>query len=450
MTRLRWRCRRPSRPIRNSGMRASTWRRSHSCGRTGRRRGSVSTLCSRETRLSLQGEAAQLIQYKILLTYLLQGNENMVDSILAKFELSPDTPAANYSRVAIALQHKNEKEATDLLATAEKNFSPQLNKLFAESLYEVGWLQKPVGQTRAALELTSAADRAAKGKALATEKYEQAEQAGPARRRPWRARGRRAPRGSRRGTATSRTTRRPPAPPPSAESPRGHPWRLRLPTGPKPKPRIAGISPAPLRCARMRSRTILAILLVAVVNAAGCGGSDHKTVNPEAMLDAAAAHPITSAQTDIDLRLQPRGVSQLPGPLGVRLSGPYVSGGGRQIPKFDWRLNASAVGFPVGGHVVSSGTNVYLTLYGDKYEVGSEAVAAANERIAASPAVHPRSWFGRARVDGQGHEGWHRLRADLRSAARRCRGARPRATRCQPRVVRDPFGVGNGKGVRRF
>jgi Flp pilus assembly protein TadD len=125
----------------------------------------------------LQGDAAQLIQYKILLTYLLQGNENMVDSILAKFELSPDTPAANYSNAAIALQHKNEKEAKDLLATAEKNFSPQLNKLFAESLYEVGWLQKPAGQTRAALELTSAADRAAKAKALATEKYEQAEQA---------------------------------------------------------------------------------------------------------------------------------------------------------------------------------------------------------------------------------------------------------------------------------
>ncbi|MEY2495467.1 MAG: hypothetical protein QOJ45_1959 [Verrucomicrobiota bacterium] len=125
----------------------------------------------------LQGEAAQLIQYKILLTYLLEGKENMVDSILAKFELSPDTPAVHYSNAAVALQHKNEKEARDLLAAAEKKFSPQLNKLFAESLYEVGWLQKPAGQTRAALELTSAADRQAKTKALATEKFEQAEQA---------------------------------------------------------------------------------------------------------------------------------------------------------------------------------------------------------------------------------------------------------------------------------
>jgi len=125
----------------------------------------------------LQGEAAQLIQYKVLLTYLLEGKENMVDSILAKFELSPDTPAVHYSNAAVALQHKKEQEAKDLLAAAEKKFSPQLNKLFAESLYEVGWLQKPAGQTRVAVELTTAADRAAKAKAISTEKFEQAEQA---------------------------------------------------------------------------------------------------------------------------------------------------------------------------------------------------------------------------------------------------------------------------------
>jgi len=155
----------------------------------------------------------------------------------------------------------------------------------------------------------------------------------------------------------------------------------------------------------MRSRTILAILLVAIVNAAGCGGSDHKKVNPEAMLDAAAAHPVASAQTDIDIQLQARGVSQLSGPLTLRLEGPYVSGEGRQIPKFDWRMKASALGFPVGGSLVSTGTNAYLSVYGDNYEVGMDAVASANQRIAGAPAIHPRSWFGRARVDGDGHEG---------------------------------------------
>src|SRR5947208_6742504 len=44
----------------------------------------------------LAKEASQLIQYKILLTYLMEGKGNMVDSMLAKLELSPDTPAVDY------------------------------------------------------------------------------------------------------------------------------------------------------------------------------------------------------------------------------------------------------------------------------------------------------------------------------------------------------------------
>lgn len=125
----------------------------------------------------LASEASQLIQYKILLTYLLEGKENMVDSILAKLELSRDTPAVDYVKAAVALQHKNQKEAKDWMKVAEKNFSPQLNKLFAESLYEVGWLERPAGEARASLPLTTAAERTEKGKALARSKFEQAQQA---------------------------------------------------------------------------------------------------------------------------------------------------------------------------------------------------------------------------------------------------------------------------------
>ena len=125
----------------------------------------------------MEGDAAQLIQYKILLTYLLEGKENMVDAILAKFELAPDTPAVQYANAAIALQHKNTKEAKDWMDAAGTKFSPQLNKLFAESLYEVGWLEKPAGQARASLPLTTVAERAAKTKAFARSRFEQARQA---------------------------------------------------------------------------------------------------------------------------------------------------------------------------------------------------------------------------------------------------------------------------------
>src|SRR5437899_277358 len=125
----------------------------------------------------LQGRATQLIQYKILLTYLLEGNDTMVDSILAKFELSPDTPAVHYANAAISLQGQNIPEAKSWMAAAEKNFSSQLNKLFAESLYEIGWLQKQPGQQRPAVQLLSPEERTSKTKAVAKTQFEQALQA---------------------------------------------------------------------------------------------------------------------------------------------------------------------------------------------------------------------------------------------------------------------------------
>src|SRR6516225_6899473 len=125
----------------------------------------------------LAKEASQLIQYKILLTYLMESKSNMVDSILAKLELSPDTPAVDYVKAAVALQQKNQSEAKDRISAAEKNYSPQLNKLFAESLYEVGWLKKPEGEGRASLPLMTAAERTEKTKAFARSKFEQSQEA---------------------------------------------------------------------------------------------------------------------------------------------------------------------------------------------------------------------------------------------------------------------------------
>src|SRR6266516_194197 len=124
----------------------------------------------------LAKEASQLIQYKILLTYLQEGKGNMVDSMLAKLELSPDTPAVDYVKAAVALQQKNQSEAKDWISAAEKNYSPQLNKLFAESLYEVGWLEKPAGQGRPSLPLMTAAERSEETKAVARSKFEQSQQ----------------------------------------------------------------------------------------------------------------------------------------------------------------------------------------------------------------------------------------------------------------------------------
>jgi hypothetical protein len=166
-------------------------------------------------------------------------------------------------------------------------------------------------------------------------------------------------------------------------------------------------------------RSLALLPSVIALALAGCGGSGHSKVDPEAMLNSAAAHPIRSAQTEIGLQVQVEGVPQLSDPLKLRFEGPYVSGGGDRIPSFDWRFTASALGFPVGGRAVSTGSNAYLTVYGDNYEIGTAAVASVNRRIG-QLALSPRSWFGRARIDGEGHEGGadcERIAAPLRGAA---------------------------------
>lgn len=171
----------------------------------------------------------------------------------------------------------------------------------------------------------------------------------------------------------------------------------------------------------MRRSPLIALLLAAVL--AGCGGgSHHETVPAETMLDSAAAHPIKSANAEIEARLRVDGVPRLSGPVTVRLEGPYRSGGGTRIPSFDWRLSASALGFPVSGRLVSTGDNVYLTVYGNQYEVGAPAVAGANARLAEAGGLrlNVRRWLGPARVTGQDDAGGfdcERIAAPLRGDA---------------------------------
>ena len=171
----------------------------------------------------------------------------------------------------------------------------------------------------------------------------------------------------------------------------------------------------------MRRSPAIAVVIAAVL--AGCGGgSHHETVPAEAMLDAAAAHPIGSADAEIEARLRVDGVPRLSGPITLHLEGPYRSGGGTSIPSFDWRLSASALGFPVPGRLVSTGDNVYLAVYGNQYEVGAPAVADANARLAEAGGLRldVRSWLGTARVTGQDNAGGvdcERIAAPLRGDA---------------------------------
>ena len=113
----------------------------------------------------VQGATRDLIQFKILLTCLLEEKEKQAAAALEKLQSSPQSPALYYAQAALALRRKDRQEAKEWMATAAKEYSPQLNRLFSESFYEIGWLPKPKGATPVALEVSSPEERVARAQA---------------------------------------------------------------------------------------------------------------------------------------------------------------------------------------------------------------------------------------------------------------------------------------------
>lgn len=89
---------------------------------------------------------APLLDYKILLTVLFEKEDEKVGALLSKLKSEEKSPAFDYAKAAIAFHRGERDEGRDWIATAEKAFPAQDNKLFRESFYEVGWLPRPASE----------------------------------------------------------------------------------------------------------------------------------------------------------------------------------------------------------------------------------------------------------------------------------------------------------------
>ncbi len=94
------------------------------------------------------GESAQLIQYEILLTHLLAGENAAATEIVQQLEQSPEGEAIRYARAALAWQQDGPKEAANLTATARQNAAGPLAPLYAESFFDVGWERRPTREAQ--------------------------------------------------------------------------------------------------------------------------------------------------------------------------------------------------------------------------------------------------------------------------------------------------------------
>src|SRR5262249_22904079 len=102
-----------------------------------------------------KNQAAELIKFKVFMTYLMEGKESKAHSMMEEFQFTGDTPALYYAQAAWEYKHNNAQKAEDWTNSANKIYSAALNGVFADAFYDVGWLQRPEGATAPAVAFDS-------------------------------------------------------------------------------------------------------------------------------------------------------------------------------------------------------------------------------------------------------------------------------------------------------
>lgn len=139
-----------------------------------------------------------------------------------------------------------------------------------------------------------------------------------------------------------------------------------------------------LRLAARLSVVLLASLATACGGGGGAGSAD---ATDDAREVLASVRPIESATTAVRLRIKLENAPPDVGsaPLDLTLEGPLRSNGPGKLPSFDWIVGFSGFGEQLSSRLVSTGSNLFVRLGGQDFEVGADAVARATRQAGGGP-----------------------------------------------------------------
>lgn len=163
---------------------------------------------------------------------------------------------------------------------------------------------------------------------------------------------------------------------------------------------------------------ILLLVLGALTGGlAACGGDDSDDVDTILAETFGEGKDVKSGRLDVSLRVNAKGLEQLQGPLGVRLSGPFESTKSTELPRFDFEASVDTGGQQIKAGAVSTGEKGFLTLQDQAYDMGDELYKQFQEGYAqtakctesedggggsfAALGVNPKNWLTNAENAGE-------------------------------------------------
>ncbi len=83
---------------------------------------------------------AELTEFKVFLTLLMEGKEPAARSFMGRFTFSGATPARYYCQAALDFIHGDTNKALGWISSARKEYPSKLEAIFAQSFFRIGWL----------------------------------------------------------------------------------------------------------------------------------------------------------------------------------------------------------------------------------------------------------------------------------------------------------------------
>lgn len=84
----------------------------------------------------------ELLQYRVFMTYLLEGNDEAAKKALDAIKFPSNTASYYYANAAWEFAHGNEEKARGWVRSGDWVFPPSRNTNFSDVLYDLGWLKR--------------------------------------------------------------------------------------------------------------------------------------------------------------------------------------------------------------------------------------------------------------------------------------------------------------------
>lgn len=165
-------------------------------------------------------------------------------------------------------------------------------------------------------------------------------------------------------------------------------------------------------------RAVLALVCLALGLAllSACGGGDDKTPKRDSTAQrllnqtfATPANAVRNARMRFTLRLDPKGLLELGGPIKLNLGGPFAVARDGELPRFDTEFAATLAMERFTGGLRSTGGQAFIWLDGRPYRLDKAFVAQLRAGVARAPGhrlglgalgIDPRRWILKPRSRG--------------------------------------------------